>query len=123
MGPWSRASAGGSFRFSGYGLFSSGPGEVAATGEEAQMFDSKTRSASRRRRIAKAGVVLLVLVVLGGMGAGLASASPPFTVSIDKPVSVSGLDVSLSGTADSPSSATHHIDVDWGDGSAVDTIP
>src|SRR5204862_2737782 len=44
------------------------------------------------------------------------------TISIDQPITVSGLQVTMSGVADSPSGSSHHIDIAWGDGS-TDTIP
>jgi hypothetical protein len=71
---------------------------------------------------ARLSVVMLALVAMIALGAGLAHAAPPFTVSIDEPVGVSVLTVTLSGTADSPAGGTHQIDIDWGD-SNTDTIP
>jgi hypothetical protein len=79
------------------------------------MFDA----GSRRLRL---GVVLVALIAIGIFGMGAAHADPPFTISITEPAGVNNLTVTLSGTADSPSHADHHIVIDWGDSSTDDTI-
>jgi hypothetical protein len=80
------------------------------------------RSSSTRRGVARLGVVMVAMLALGGLGMGIAHAVPPFVISINEPVTVNNLTVTLSGTADSPSSATHHIVVEWGD-TNTDDIP
>ena len=82
------------------------------------MFEVKTR----RRATTRLGVVLVAMVAMASLGVGLAHAAPPFTISITEPVTIADLTVTLSGTADSPSHTTHHIVIDWGDGSADDDI-
>lgn len=82
------------------------------------MFEAGTR----RRSSAKLGVVLVAIIAIGSLGMSFAHAAPPFTISITEPVGVADLTVTLSGTADSPSHTTHHIVIDWGDGSTNDDI-
>ena len=76
----------------------------------------------RNRRVARVGIVLMVLFALSSLGAAASFAAGPFTISIDQPIAVSGLQVTMSGVADSPSGSSHHIDIAWGDAS-TDTIP
>ena len=71
---------------------------------------------------AKVSVVLFIVVALMSLGVSFTLAAPPFEVSIDEPIDVSDFTVTLTGTADSPSSATHHLVVEWGDGN-TDTLP
>lgn len=80
------------------------------------------RSNSQHRRVASLAVVLVALFALGALGMGLAHAEPPFVISINEPVTLNDLTVTISGTADSPSSATHHIVIEWGD-TNTDDIP
>lgn len=77
---------------------------------------------SRDGGSAKLGVVLFVVAALMSFGVGLTLAAPPFVISIDVPISASGLTVSLTGTADSPSQTTHHVEIVWGDGN-TDVLP
>jgi hypothetical protein len=64
---------------------------------------------------ARLGVVLFALAALMSFGVGLTLAAPPFaaTIAVDD---ITELTVTVSGTADSPSSAEHHMVIDWGDG-------
>lgn len=68
-----------------------------------------------RRRRTRLGIIVLGLVALMTLGMTLTHAAPPFTttISVDD---VSDLSVTISGVADSPSQADHHMVIDWGDG-------
>src|ERR1051326_6270964 len=72
------------------------------------------------RHMARLAIVVLAVAALSGLSA-VAALANPFVISIDKPLTVVGTTVTMTGTADSPSNAGHHIDIDWGDGS-TDTI-
>ena len=80
------------------------------------MFEQRMRN----RHMARVAIVVVALAALSGLSAVAAFANP-FTISIDKPITIVGQQVTMTGVADSPSNAGHHIDVDWGDGS-TDTI-
>lgn len=75
----------------------------------------KTRSSARL------GVVLFVIAALMSFGVSLTLAAPPFeaTIAVDD---VTDLTVTVSGTADSPSNADHHMVIEWGDGNE-DVLP
>src|SRR5687768_5566499 len=70
---------------------------------------------------ARLGVVLFALAALMSFGVGLTLAAAPFaaTIAVDD---ITELTVTVSGTADSPSSAEHHMVIDWGDGNE-DVLP
>ncbi|MGH2784860.1 MAG: hypothetical protein ACRDJ1_06340 [Actinomycetota bacterium] len=67
------------------------------------------------RSRARLVVIVLGLVALMTLGATFTQAAPPFTttISVDN---VSDLSVTISGEADSPSKANHHMVIVWGDG-------
>ena len=68
----------------------------------------------RRRRV-RLSIVVVGLMALMTLGITLTQAAPPFTttISVDD---VTDLSVTISGVADSPSKADHHMVIDWGDG-------
>ncbi|HJR18216.1 MAG TPA: hypothetical protein VJ922_00710 [Actinomycetota bacterium] len=74
-----------------------------------------------RRSRARLAVIVLGLVALVTLGATFTNAAPPFTttISVDD---VSDLSVTISGQADSPSQADHHMVIVWGDGTE-DVLP
>ncbi|MGH2793501.1 MAG: hypothetical protein ACRDKG_04275 [Actinomycetota bacterium] len=74
-----------------------------------------------RRSRARLAVIVLGLVALMTLGATFTNAAPPFTttISVDD---VSDLSVTISGQADSPSQADHHMVIVWGDGTE-DVLP
>lgn len=74
-----------------------------------------------RRRSLRLGIVLFAIAATMTLGVTLTLAAPPFTttVAVDN---VDDLAVTISGVADSPSKADHHIVVEWGDGD-VDVLP
>ena len=78
--------------------------------------------ASRRVRGTRVSIVLFVVAALMSFWVSFSLAAQPFEVSIDKPVAVDGHTVTMTGTADSPSKADHHLVVEWGDGN-TDTLP
>ena len=73
------------------------------------------------RSSARLGVVLFALAALMCFGVSFTLAAPPFTATIGVD-NISDLTVTVSGTADSPSKAIHHMVIDWGDGSE-DILP
>ena len=75
----------------------------------------------RTRSAARLGVVLFALAALMSFGVSLTFAAPPFTTNINVD-DVTDFTVTISGTADSPSKASHHMVIEWGDGN-VDTLP
>lgn len=77
---------------------------------------------ARRVRATRISVVLFAVAALMSFGVSFTLAAQPFVVSIDEPVSVSGHTVTMTGTADSPSNADHHLVVEWGDGNTY-TLP
>ena len=70
---------------------------------------------SKKSRSARLGVVLFSIAALMSFGVGLTLAAPPFTTTIAVD-DITDLTVTVSGNADSPSKATHHMVIDWGDG-------
>lgn len=75
----------------------------------------------RHSSSARLGVVLFALAALMSFGVSFTLAAPPFTTNLDVD-SVDEFTVTVSGTADSPSNATHHMEIAWGDGN-VDILP
>jgi hypothetical protein len=78
----------------------------------------RARKAGRGARL---GIVLAAMLVIMSMGAGQAFAAGKL-ISIDTPVATSGLTAYLSGTADSPVNASHHLEIGWGD-SSTSVVP
>jgi hypothetical protein len=76
---------------------------------------------SKKSRSARLGVVLFSMAALMSFGVGLTLAAPPFTTTIAVD-DVTDLTVTVSGDADSPSKATHHMVIAWGDGNQ-DVLP
>ena len=76
---------------------------------------------TKKSRSARLGVVLFVMAALMSFGVGLTLAAPPFTTTIAVD-SIADLTVTVSGDADSPSKATHHMVIAWGDGNE-DVLP
>jgi hypothetical protein len=69
----------------------------------------------------KLGIVLFSIVATMSLGVTLTLAAPPFTTSLSVD-NVDELAVAISGVANSPSKADHHLMVEWGDGN-VDDFP
>lgn len=76
---------------------------------------------SKKGRGARLGVMLFSMAALMSFGVGLTLAAPPFTTTIAVD-DITDLSVTVSGNADSPSKATHHMVIDWGDGNE-DVLP
>jgi hypothetical protein len=74
-----------------------------------------------RRRSLRLGIVLFAIAATMTLGVTLTLAAPPFTTTVAVN-NVDDLAVTISGVADSPSKADHHIVVEWGDGD-VDVLP
>ncbi len=70
---------------------------------------------------ARLGVVLFALAALMSLGVSFTLAAPPFTTTLNVD-DVNEFTVIVSGTANSPSNTTHHMEIDWGDGSS-DVLP
>ena len=68
-----------------------------------------------RRRSLRLGIVLFAIAATMSLGVTFTLAAPPFSTSISVD-DISELAVTVSGTADSPSNADHHMVIEWGDG-------
>ncbi len=68
-----------------------------------------------RRRSLRLGIVLFAIAATMSLGVTFTLAAPPFTTSIAVD-DITELTVTISGTANSPSKADHHMVIDWGDG-------
>lgn len=69
-----------------------------------------------RRRSLRLGIVLFAIAATMSLGVTFTLAAPPFTTTLAV-TDISDLAVTISGTANSPSKADHHMVIDWGDGS------
>lgn len=67
------------------------------------------------RRNLRLGIVLFAIVATMSLGVTFTLAAPPFTTTLAVD-DISDLAVTISGTANSPSKADHHMVIDWGDG-------
>jgi hypothetical protein len=69
----------------------------------------------------RVAIVVLGMTALTALGVSFTQAAPPFTTTVAV-TELSDLTVTITGNADSPSKADHHIVIDWGDGNE-DVLP